>query len=79
MTKCKACGATVLWCVTERGSKMPLAAAPVPAGKFHLQSLPDGTKRALWVNGWDHPEQRFDSHFSSCPKADAFRKKKAKS
>jgi hypothetical protein len=57
---------------------MPVDAMPVPAGKFELHSMPDGTKRALYIRGWDHPEQRFDSHFSTCPKADAFRKKKAR-
>ena len=64
MSKCKSCGAGIIWVKMESGKAMPLDAKetllwkPVREGMSPIQ-----------VKG-------HQSHFSTCPNADSHRKKK---
>ena len=61
-TKCKRCGGEIMWCVMPSGAKMPLDANP----KKMIQ-VKEGIGEVIDV---------YESHFSTCPNADEFRKKK---
>jgi hypothetical protein len=63
----------VLWCVTESGSRMPVNAKPVRKVMV-LKVNPQergGPPLAKFVD-------QYESHFSSCPAAEARRKPKTK-
>jgi hypothetical protein len=80
MSKCKACGRTIMWILTESGKSMPVEPQEVPI-------IPDGMSRTIGIT----PDGRCVrgkltmrgtpgevlvriSHFSTCTKADQFRK-----
>jgi len=63
---CKSCGAEVIWARTEGGKNMPLNAKPEK--RFVLTGR--ASESASYV-------ETFQSHFSTCPNADAHRKKSA--
>ena len=81
MSKCKSCGAEIIWIKTASGKAMPCDAAPI---SFDLV-LP-GTKGALTLieqdgrvafgkfnPGGDHIG--YISHFATCPAAAEYRRK----
>ncbi len=67
---CKGCGAPITWAVTEHGKRIPLNK---PEKRFILVLVQTPT-----YDRGDFYEARmretYASHFSSCPKADEFRK-----
>jgi hypothetical protein len=78
ITKCRSCGAAIVWCVTENDRLMPVDAQPDLKGNVV----------ALWVNGDGKQvvkvlpappivgtETSHHSHFTTCPYAKAHRKK----
>ncbi len=58
--KCKKCGAELLWCMMPSGAKMPLDAKPKK-----LIQVKEGIGEVIDV---------YESHFSTCPSADQFRR-----
>lgn len=68
LTVCRSCGAKIFFAATAKG-RMPLDAKPKkamtisPVGNGHTEH------RIVWVDV-------FESHFSTCPKAEAHRKKR---
>lgn len=63
---CKSCGASIIWVNSEKGRKMPLDLRPISVWCRNN----DGT--ITHVRG-------HQSHFGTCPNAEAHRKKKNKS
>lgn len=82
MTKCRSCGADIIWIITKTGRKMPCNAEPI---FFDLANMNDeGTKVFVKDNGTiaigiENPEGQevgYISHFATCPEADKWRTKK---
>ncbi|MDQ5870771.1 MAG: hypothetical protein M3547_01010 [Acidobacteriota bacterium] len=80
---CRSCGAVVIWAETEKGKRMPVDAKPSPTGNFKLRedgpfTRPDGTETdpGVPLAVWDPTlrEERYDSHFKTCPDRDRWRK-----
>ena len=74
MSRCRSCGAEILWVRTERGNKMPLDAKPVPGDGRNLfvlrdRNSPEGPLAiAAWgLNPYEDPH--YVSHFATCPNA----------
>lgn len=65
ISKCKGCGADIILTITEAGIRKPIDAKEYTL--FTLEEQPDGTVQAKAL-------QVHASHFSTCPKADEFRK-----
>ena len=63
ISKCRGCGADIIWIETHEGKKMPVDAKP-KAGF---------TKD--FVGNWKHTLLH-ESHFATCPQAGKFRKGK---
>lgn len=78
---CSSCRAPLIWAVTPNNRRMPLDAEPVATGSIVLRN---GV--AITLNGdmFDEDakplpgELRYTSHFSSCPDAAEYRRKKRK-
>lgn len=78
MSKCKACGADIIWIKTPNGKAMPCDSQKVyfknttPYGSLRLV-LPDGR---LASGEWDLESDQYGyvSHFATCPSADKFRR-----
>lgn len=74
---CRSCDADIIWASTEKGSDMPLDAAPDADGTFTLRDV--GADKPLAVH-LRNPARRFGktqlrkSHFATCPDADRWRK-----
>ena len=82
MTKCRSCGADIIWTITKTGRKMPCNAEPI---FFDLANMNDeGTKTfvkddgtiAIGIENPGGQEVGYISHFATCPEADKWRKKK---
>lgn len=80
MTRCKACGARVVWIRTRSGKRMPCDADTIvywenPKGSKKVVT-PDGDVVSADLKG--KPENAtgvgYVSHFASCPEADRFRR-----
>ena len=77
MPKCKSCGASILWLVTENGKRMPVNAKPVP-----YREKSDGNLTLLTPNGRvvkgvldvTAETKGLISHFATCPQAKEWRK-----
>jgi hypothetical protein len=80
VTRCKSCGAELLWTLTERGRKMPLDVDPYtgddPRGLFVLRRQTELAPTAVAVPLDAFPgEPVYRSHFASCPNADRHRRR----
>lgn len=84
MTKCKDCGAEIIWIKTKAGKNMPCDATPIwyiadPAGKGRLVTEAGETIRCTFAEntetatGWG-----YIPHWSTCPAAEHFRRNKQK-
>lgn len=80
-TKCRGCGAPIVFVKTSAGKQMPCNPGRVP-----FWSKPTGSGRVLTISGevvrceLDGPRSTvsgfgYVSHFSTCPNAGSFRKK----
>ena len=84
-SKCKACGAWIWFVQMKTGSSMPVNEQPVayvPGAGNRVYITEDGS----YVHGrdWnksDGPPREFGyiSHFTTCPKAEEFRRRKRES
>ena len=63
---CRGCGEQIYWVETVAGKKMPLNIKP----HMYVNGEPRGFVEIGIV------QEGFISHFATCPKADAFRRKK---
>lgn len=77
--RCKSCGARVIWAVSALGRKLPVDAAPDPAGQWWLTTddpratVPNFRRVDLYTpEGTPH----YTSHFVTCPEAGKWRKEK---
>lgn len=77
VTRCRSCGARVIFCTTERGKAMPVDAEPHPAGNITLIPRPDGgaTAHVLQKHETAGGAALHRSHFSTCARADDWRRK----
>lgn len=63
MSRCRSCGAEILWAVTTSGKRMPVDATPEPYGNVQLETV-DGVLRASVVG---HGDGTHVAHFATCP------------
>jgi hypothetical protein len=79
VVRCKSdrCAASIVWCETVNGKRMPLDEASSPEGKWRMEDEGCKVPTALYVPA-DERKNRDDlheSHWGSCVDADTFRKK----
>ena len=77
MTRCKTCGAAVIWCATTKGKAMPVDAAATADGNLRLIRDASGAITAHVVAMPPDPSDtgpRHVSHFSTCPNAGQHRR-----
>lgn len=74
MTACRSCGASIFFTRSATtGNPMPMDADPIPSGDYIIE---DG--RAVYVGTGltlDYGNDRFISHFATCPNAPMHRKR----
>lgn len=81
ITKCKACGAPIVWIKTISGKSMPCDASP----QYYTQKSGCGSKKILTPNGvlisceyTEDPQEAtgtgFVPHWGTCPEAGKFKK-----
>jgi hypothetical protein len=70
-SKCRSCGAPLLWAQTTAGKNMPLDAAPTANGNIELRH---GLARYVTPDA-NATTPRYTSHFATCPNAGQHRKK----
>lgn len=81
-TTCKSCGARIVWVRTAEGRNMPIDTQPSPAGNVRIIGLKGNHpvvavyRDADTAAGLADPdEQRWLSHFATCPQAAEHRRK----
>jgi len=79
MSKCKACGAEIIWIKTPNGKPMPCDAQKIPYKlDIHNGDLvlvrPDG-RIARGTLDLESDEYGYESHFANCPAASSFRRR----
>lgn len=82
MSRCKSCGAEIIWITMRSGKSMPCDAKPityratVPGGPERTLTLvrPDG-RIATGVFDPDADEKGYTSHFATCPNANQHRRR----
>lgn len=77
MSKCKSCGADIIWLPTEGGKNMPCDAKPIPytedpAGNLTLVTNDGRVVKARADLNSDNVG--YTSHFATCPDANKWRK-----
>jgi hypothetical protein len=75
--KCRSCGASILWALTERHKRIPIDEKPVPDGNIIL--LDQGNFRpmlALYNSDPPPDVDRYKSHFATCKQAEQWRKRR---
>src|SRR5262249_32753519 len=75
-SRCKGCGAEILWCRTASGKVMPLDPDPVEGGNVALDPG-QGLARVLRQGEAWHG-LRYRSHFASCSASASFRRPRQK-
>jgi hypothetical protein len=86
-SRCRSCGAPIVWAETEAGRRMPVDADTDPDGNVlvvpdpvtgELVALIDSEAKPLAKRERTWPEgTRHRSHFATCPNASTHRKKVA--
>lgn len=73
ITECRSCHGPIVWCLTERGKRMPVDAVPVESGTFVKVATQDGSPV---MSARHAPEgARYTSHFATCPDAADWRRR----
>ena len=78
MSKCKSCGANIIWIPTVGGKAMPCDAKPIPYTEDSTGSLTLVTKDGRVVRAKaDMSSDNFGyvSHFATCPNANTHRRR----
>jgi hypothetical protein len=68
-TRCRSCGAAIIWAITANGKRMPVDAQPL-RGLLQLHDRPDDEAPLVRVL----PIEVHRSHFATCPQADQHRR-----
>lgn len=77
ITACRSCVQPCFWVETMPNRKaMLMNAEPSASGTFTLKERPDDVPLAFYVGNTVTELDRYTSHFSTCPQAGSFRKKK---
>ena len=82
MTKCRSCGADIIWIITKTGRKMPCNAEPIffdladMKGEGVKTFVKDDGTIAIGIENPEGQEVGYISHFATCPEADKWRTKK---
>lgn len=77
MSRCRSCQAEIIWAKTPRGKSIPLDAQPTTDGNVMVADgvahvlAPDQLAVSLDLYS---PDERFTSHFASCPFASEHRR-----
>ena len=69
MSRCRSCGAEVIWTTTVRGQKHPLDAVPVLDGPWVIRPGVSGPRLVQWSEAQAPDEPRYTSHFQNCPQS----------
>jgi hypothetical protein len=69
-TKCRSCGAPIIWALTENDRRMPVDAEPDPAGNLML--VRRGT--ATYAKVVQPAKGNHRPHFATCPQASEWRR-----
>jgi len=70
MSKCKGCGKTIVWGMTEAGKKIPLDPKP-PVYRV----LDENPEPNAYMENVKRAQRCYVSHFATCPKANEFSRK----
>ena len=70
---CTSCGAPIVWCLTPKGKRMPVDAAPVPDGKMLVTRTLRGTHE-VETSLPDGESPRWNAHFATCPHAQGWKR-----
>lgn len=76
---CSSCTALIIWATTARGKAMPIDALPATDGNIRLDDRGPGRPPLAVVVATDQADlldsdqQRWKSHFATCPNADEHR------
>ena len=82
MSRCRSCGAEIIWIKMQSGKAMPVDAKKVPywrkAGAAGKAVTPEGEVVSCDFTGdpGTDPEMGYISHFSTCPNAASHRRKR---
>jgi len=77
MPFCSTCKRPILWARSEHGRPIPIDPAPRPDGNIVLRPIAVGAELLAHVvtAGEETDEQRYASHFSTCPEAETHRRR----
>lgn len=83
ISKCKGCGADIIWTRTEQGRPMPVHAEPAEDGNVTLYDRPNGIISSVLSPIETHLAALggvvlYKAHFAECLYADQFRKPRGK-
>lgn len=73
--KCKSCGAPIVWARSEKGTPMPIDAQKSLFGNIELSWFGRGEPPTATIVA--PGSGSYVSHFATCPKASAHRRRKA--
>ncbi len=78
LSKCRSCGALIIWARAKSGSHMPLNAVPSDAGEWTVQQerVPGTGLQREWAAHratGRMSETRYVAHWASCPQARSWR------
>lgn len=74
-SRCRTCGASIIWAVTEHGRKIPVDAKPIAEGNLVLDEDCFDGLRARHVRDVEGAfEERYMTHFATCAQASKWRR-----
>lgn len=73
MAECRSCKATIMWCRTAAGQRIPMDTAPVTDGNMVIV---DGIARARQEVDIQLGRAAYKTHFATCPQGAMFRRQK---
>ena len=72
-SRCRSCGAEIVWAEFASGKKCPFDAEPSPSGEWALNEAYDPPKATKVTRATGSGEEGFTSHFATCPNAGTHR------
>jgi hypothetical protein len=73
--RCSSCKADVFWAMSAGGKPLPIDPEPREDGNLVVRRALGGGRVAVSAKGVPAGEQRYVSHFATCPYADQHRRK----
>lgn len=76
--RCRSCHASIHWCITPAGERLPVDAEPVAGGNIRLRTnavpwLAETVGSTIDLFDPTDDGMRHVAHFATCPDADAWR------